>query len=114
MSFQEAELRKGRSPVINYAQFIRAVADNMKQRLITAASNRAHPSVSCNSKKEPQNSCLSNGCVRSRKIENENSRFGEDEVKSLCVTLRLNKQGNHFAYIEFKASGGRSIPQQLN
>ena len=48
------------------------------------------------------------------KIEDENSRFGEDEVKSLCDTLRLNKQQTHLAYIEFKASGGRSIPDQLN
>ena len=33
MSFQEVQLREGRGPVINQAQFIRAVADNMKQRL---------------------------------------------------------------------------------
>ena len=35
-------------------------------------------------------------------------------MKSLCSTLRLNKQQTHLAYIEFKASGGRSIPDQLN
>ena len=35
-------------------------------------------------------------------------------MKSLCGTLRLNKQQTHLAYIEFKASGGRSIPDQLN
>ena len=48
------------------------------------------------------------------KIDHENPRFGEDEVKSLCRTLRLNKQQTHLAYIEFKASRGRSIPDQLN
>ena len=48
------------------------------------------------------------------KIDHENPRFGEDEVKSLCGTLRLNKQQTHLAYIEFKPSGGRSIPDQLN
>ena len=31
MSFQEVEFREGRSPVINQAQFIRAVADNTKE-----------------------------------------------------------------------------------
>ena len=48
------------------------------------------------------------------KNKHENPRFGEDEVKSLCDTLRLNKQQTHLAYIEFKANGGRSIPDQLN
>ena len=48
------------------------------------------------------------------KIDHKNPRFGEDEVKSLCGTLRLNKQQTHLAYIEFKPSGGRSIPDQLN
>ena len=45
MSFQEVQLREGRGPVINQAQFIRAVADNMKQRLFTTVSNRAQASV---------------------------------------------------------------------
>ena len=35
MSFQEVQLREGRGSVINQAQFIRPVADNMKQRLFT-------------------------------------------------------------------------------
>ena len=45
MSLQEVQLREGRGPVINQAQFIRAVADNMKQRLFTTVSNRAQASV---------------------------------------------------------------------
>ena len=48
------------------------------------------------------------------KIGHKNPRFGEDEVKSLCGTHRLNKQQTHLAYIEFKPSGGRSIPDLLN
>ena len=35
-------------------------------------------------------------------------------MKSLCGPLRLNKQQTHLGYIEFKASGGKSIPDQLN
>ena len=35
MSFQKEELREERCPVINQAQFIQAVADNMKQKLFT-------------------------------------------------------------------------------
>ena len=49
-----------------------------------------------------------------KKLEHGNPRFGEDEVKSVCNTFRVNKQLTHLAYIEFKASGGRSIPDQLN
>ena len=45
MLFQEVQLREGRGPVINQAQFIGAVADNMKQRLFTTVSNRAEASV---------------------------------------------------------------------
>ena len=48
------------------------------------------------------------------KIDYENPRFGENEVKSLCDTFHLSKPLTHLAYIEFKASGGRSIPDQLN
>ena len=40
MSFQDVQLREGRGPIINQAQFIRVVADNMKQlRLFTTVSN---------------------------------------------------------------------------
>jgi len=45
MSFQEVQLREGRGPVIDQAQFIRAVADSMKQRLFNTVSNRAQASV---------------------------------------------------------------------
>ena len=45
MSFQEVQLREGRGPVINQAQLIRAVADNMKQRLFPSVSNSAQASV---------------------------------------------------------------------
>jgi len=42
MSFQDVQLREGRGPIINQAQLIRAVANNMKQlRLVTTVSNRA-------------------------------------------------------------------------
>ena len=45
MSFQLVELREGRSPVINQAQFIWAVADNIEERLFTTASSRAQRRV---------------------------------------------------------------------
>ena len=45
MLFQKVELNEGKNPIISQAEFIRAVADNMKQRLFTTASNRAQPNV---------------------------------------------------------------------
>ena len=48
MTFQEVKLREGRSPLINQAQFIRAVAENVKQRLFTTVSNKAQASVGAN------------------------------------------------------------------
>ena len=50
----------------------------------------------------------------SEKIEYKNRRFGEDEVKSLCDTLRLNTKELILRALNFKASGGRSIPDQVN
>ena len=114
MSFQQVELREGRSPVINQAQFIAAVADNMKERLFTTASSRAQPSVHATRRENYKTLFGQIDALDPEKIDHENPRFGEDEVKSLCGTLRLNKQQTHPAYIEFKASGGRSIPDQLN
>jgi len=39
------QLREDRGPIINQVQFIRAVADNMKQRLFSTVSNSAQASV---------------------------------------------------------------------
>ncbi|KAK1897030.1 E3 SUMO-protein ligase KIAA1586, partial [Dissostichus eleginoides] len=50
MEFKGEELRVGRSPIIDSAQFIRAVADNMKERLFTTTANRAQASVAANRK----------------------------------------------------------------
>ena len=127
MSFQQVELREGRSPVINQAQFIRAVADNMRERLFTTASSRAQPSFHATRRENYKTLVGQIDVLDSQKIDHENPRFGEDKVKSLCGTLRLNKQQTHLilnfilnlilnniSYIEFKASGGRSIPYQPN
>ena len=113
MSFQQVELREGRSPIINQAQFIRAVADNMKERLFTTASSRAQPSVHATRRENYKTLVGQIDVLDSQKNNHENPHF-KDEVKSLCGTLRLNKQQTHLAYIEFKASGERSIPDQLN
>ena len=51
MSFQQVELREGKSPVTNQAQFIRAAADNMEERLFTTASSRAQRSVQATRRK---------------------------------------------------------------
>ena len=114
MLFQQVELREGRSPVTNQAQFIRAVADNMKERLFTTASSRAQPSVHATRRENYKTLVGQIDVLDAQKIDHDNPRFGENEAKSLCGTLRLSKQQTHLAYIEFKASGGRSIPDQLN
>ena len=92
MSFQQVELREGRSPVINQAQFIRVIADNMKERLFTTASSRAQPSVHATRRENYKTLVVQIDVLDPQKIDHENPRFGEDEVKSLCSTLRLNKQ----------------------
>ena len=99
ISFQQVELREGRSPVINQAQFIRAVADNMKERLFTTASSRAQPSVHATRRENYKTLGVQIDLLDPQKIDHENPRFGEDEAKSLCRTLRLNKQQTHLAYI---------------
>ena len=113
MSFHQ-ELREGRSPVINQAQFIRPVGDNMEERLFKTALSRAQRSVHATRRENHKTLVGQIDVLDPEKIDNENPRFGEDEVKSLCGTLRLYKQQTHLAYIEFKASGERSIPDQLN
>ena len=82
MSSQGVELRKGRSPVINQVQFIRAVADNMKERLFAMASNRAQPSIHSTRKDNYKTLVGPMDVLDPEKIEHENPRFGEDEVKS--------------------------------
>ena len=86
----------------------------MEERLFTTASSRAQPSVHATRIENYKTLVGQIDVLNPEKIDHENPRFGEDDVKSLCGTLRFNKQQPHLAYIEFKASGGRSIPDQLN
>ena len=86
----------------------------MKERLFTTASSRAQPSIHATRRENYKTVVGQIEVLDPQKIDHENPRFGEDEVQSLCGTLRLNKQQTHLAYIEFKASGGRSIPDLLN
>ena len=102
-------MREGRSPVINQAQFIRAVAHNTKGRLFTTTSNRAQPSVHATRKENYKTLVGQMNVLNPEEIEHENLRFGGDEVKSLRDTLCLKKQQTHFAYIEVKASGGKAF-----
>ena len=88
----------------------------MEERLFTTASSRAQRSVHATRTANYKTLVgqMKIDVLDPEKIDHENPRFGEDEVKSLCGTLRLNKQQTHLAYIEFKPIGGRSIPDQLN
>jgi len=113
MSFQEVQLREGRGPVINQAQFIRAVADNMKQRLITTVSDRAQASVVATPQEMYENLVSKLPVLNPRIWVHENPPFGENEVKSLCKTFYLNNQEIHLGFIEYKSSGGRSISNKL-
>ena len=104
MSFQEVQLREGRGPVINQAQFIRVVADNMKQRHYgikqvsnraqvsnrDTVSNRAQVSVVATRQKMYENLVSQMAVLNPRNWVHENPRFGENEVKSLCKTFHLN------------------------
>ena len=112
-SFQEVQLREDRGPVINQAQFIRAVADNMKQRLITTVSDRAQASVVATPQEMYENLVSKLPVLNPRIWVHENPPFGENEVKSLCKTFYLNNQEIHLGFIEYKSSGGRSISNKL-
>ena len=87
MSFQEVQLREGRGPVIIQAQFIRAVADNMKQRLFTTVSNRAQASVVATRQEMYENLVGQMAVLNPCNWVHGNPRFGENEVKSLCKTF---------------------------
>ncbi|KAK1901236.1 E3 SUMO-protein ligase KIAA1586 [Dissostichus eleginoides] len=79
MEFKGEELRVGRSPIIDSAQFIRAVADNMKERLFTTTANRAQASVAAN-RKEAYNSLINQMAVLNPdNWDNDNPRFGDNE-----------------------------------
>uniref|UniRef100_A0A3Q1CW52 DUF4371 domain-containing protein n=1 Tax=Amphiprion ocellaris TaxID=80972 RepID=A0A3Q1CW52_AMPOC len=43
----------------------------------------------------------------------DNPHYGEEEVKGLCDVLSINDKETHIGFIEYKASGGRSIPDKL-
>ncbi|KAJ3583827.1 hypothetical protein NHX12_015545 [Muraenolepis orangiensis] len=113
MEFKGEELRVGRSPIIDSAQFIRAGADNMKERLFTTTANRAQASVAAN-RKEAYNSLINQMAVLNPdNWDHDNPRFGDNEVRALCDVLHVNQQEAHLGFTEYKASGGRNIPNKM-
>ena len=70
-----------RGPVINQAQFIRAVADNMKQRLFTTVSNRTQASVVATHQEMYENLVSQVATLNPCNWVHENPLFGENEVK---------------------------------
>jgi len=95
-------LREGRGPVINQAQFIRAVTDNMKQRLFTTLSDRAQASVVATRQEMYENLVSQMAVLYPRTWVHENPRFGENEVKSLCKTFHHNNQEIYLGFLEYK------------
>ena len=113
MTFRGEQLRFGKSPIIDSAQFTQAVAESMNDRLFTTTANKAQASVTAN-RKEAYNRLLNQMAVLNPdKWDHDNPRYGEDEVRALCHVLHLNEQEAHLGFIEYKASGGRSIPNKM-
>ncbi|XP_023818862.1 E3 SUMO-protein ligase KIAA1586-like [Oryzias latipes] len=113
MEFNGHQLKVGRSPTIDSALFITAVVESMKERLFTTTANKAQSSVTAD-RKEAYNSLINQMAVlHPENWDQDNPRFGEEEVRTLCERLNINEQEAHLGYVEFKASGGRSIPPPL-
>ncbi|KAJ3601152.1 hypothetical protein NHX12_032125 [Muraenolepis orangiensis] len=45
--------------------------------------------------------------------DHDNPRFGDNEVRALCDVLHVNQQEAHLGFTEYKASGGRKIPNKM-
>ncbi|KAJ8252839.1 hypothetical protein GJAV_G00206160 [Gymnothorax javanicus] len=113
MEFKGEKLNVGESPIINSGQFIRAVSDNMKERLFTTTANGAQASVTV-SRKETYDTLMSQMAVLDPdNWDHDNPRFGEEEVKALSQVLHVNETEAHLGFVEYKTSGGRSIPNQM-
>ena len=75
MSFQQVELREGRSPVINQAQFIRTVGDSMEERFFKTASSRAQRSVHATRRENYKTLVGQIDELDPEKIDHENPRW---------------------------------------
>uniref|UniRef100_A0A3P8SQM7 DUF4371 domain-containing protein n=1 Tax=Amphiprion percula TaxID=161767 RepID=A0A3P8SQM7_AMPPE len=95
MIFKGEQLRVGKSPTIDSVQFIHAVVENMNR-------------------KEAYNSLINQMAVLNPDSwVQDNPHYGEEEVKGLCDVLSINDKEAHIGFIEYKASGGRNIPDKL-
>ena len=113
MNFQGVELRVGKNPVINSAQFIQAVVDLLKEKLFTTAANKSQSSVP-ETRKEAYNKLLNNIAVlKPEAWTNDNPRFEEDQVRELCRTLHVNQEETHHGFTEYKSTGGRNISDKM-
>ncbi|XP_060761422.1 E3 SUMO-protein ligase KIAA1586-like [Neoarius graeffei] len=113
MKFKGEDLKVDKSPIIDSAQFIQAVADSLSERLFTTTANRAQASVAAQ-RKESYTALMSQMAVLDpEKWDHDNPRHGEDEVRALCHALHVNEKTTHLGFVEYKASGGRSIPSNM-
>ncbi|KAK5868103.1 hypothetical protein PBY51_012543 [Eleginops maclovinus] len=113
MKFKEEDLKVGRSPIIDASKFIQAVADSLNERLFTTTANRAQASVAAQRKESYTTLMNQMAALDPKKWDHANPRHGEDEVRALCHTLHVNEKTTHLGFVEYKASGGRSIPSNM-
>ena len=92
MEFKGVHLSVGKSPIINSGQFIRAVSNNMKERLFTTTANKAQASVTAN-RKETYDTLINQMAVLDPdNWDHDNPRFGEEELKVLSQILQVNEK----------------------
>ena len=97
MSLQQ-KLREGRSPVINQAQFIRAVADSMEERLFTTASSRAQRSFHATWRENHKTLVGQIDVLDPEKIDHENPRFGKYGEKFMWHPSSLQATNSSCVY----------------
>lgn len=113
MEFKGEKLGVGKSPIIDSVKFIKAVAESRKDRLFTTTANWAQASVKA-TRKEAYNSLIGKmEVLNPDEWDQDNPRYGEEEVRDLCNAFHLNEKEAHLGFFEFKASGGRSVPNRL-
>lgn len=106
---------------INPNMFLQSLADNLRRRLMTVASDGSgmHMHVACGSTQQQESQ--SNKLIDQLSVLNPDNwpaemevDYGEEQLRLLCRRFGLHYSTARDAFSDFKDSGGRKIPLDLH
>ena len=106
-------LNRKQSRQIKGNEFIDAVCDSMRSRLFTTIANNCNEAAAKRRKHDFDQFFKNIAVLEIDSNMFKLPRYGELEVRDLCVMFHLDIDSTRRAYVSYKTSGGRIEPEEI-